>query len=66
MNKKLIIENHEFYFHPTYIAYARSLDGYVVHAITPIPTLDVIHEKGYYKFSVEDDWGGCLYVHNFI
>ena len=32
MNNKLIIENREFYFHPTYIAYAGSLDGYVVHA----------------------------------
>ena len=26
MNNKLIIENREFYFHPTYIAYAGSLD----------------------------------------
>ena len=34
MNNKLIIENREFYFHSTYIAYAGSLDGYVVHAIT--------------------------------
>ena len=45
MNNKLIIENREFYFHPTYIAYAGSLDGYVVHAITRIPTLGVINEK---------------------
>ena len=43
-----VIENHEFYFHPTYIAYAGSLDGYVVHAITRIPTLGVINEKGYH------------------
>ena len=60
MNNKLIIENREFYFHPTYIAYAGNLDGYVVHAITRIPTLDVINDKGYYKFTVEDDWGRCL------
>ena len=63
MNNKLIIENRKFYFHPTYIAYAGSLDGYVVHAITRIPTLGVINEKGYYKFTVEDD---CLHVHDFI
>ena len=66
MNNKLIIENCEFYFHPTYIAYAGSLDGYVVHAINRIPTLGVINEKGYYKFTVEDDRGRCLHVHNFI
>ena len=46
MNKKLIIKNREFYFHPTYIAYAESLDGYVVHAITRIPTLGIINKKG--------------------
>ena len=48
MNNKLIIKNREFYFLPTYIAYsyAESLDGYVVHAITRIPTLGVINEKG--------------------
>ena len=63
---KLIIENHKFYFHPTYIAYAGSLNGYVVHAITRIPTLGVINEKGYYKFTVENDWGRCLHVHDFI
>ena len=34
MNNKLIIENCEFYFHSTYIAYSGSLGGYVVHAIT--------------------------------
>ena len=66
MNNKLIIENREFYFHPTYTAYAGSLYGYVVHAITRIPTSGVIIEKGYYKFIVEDDWGRCLHVHDFI
>ena len=55
MNTKLIIENRDFYFHPTYIAYGGSVDGYVLHAITRIPTLGVINEKGYYKFTVEDD-----------
>ena len=66
MKNKLIIENCKFYFHPTYIAYARSLGGYVAHAITRIPTLGVINEKEYYKFTVEDDWGRCLHVHDFI
>ena len=66
MNNKLIIENREFYFHPTYIAYAGSPDGYVVHAITRIPTLGVINEKRYYKFTVEDDWRRCLHVHDFF
>ena len=54
MNNKLIIENREFYFHPTYIAYAGSLDGYVVHAISRIPTLGVINEKVYYS---RGNWG---------
>ena len=66
MNNKLIIENRKFYFHPRFIAYAGSLDDYVVHAITRIPTLGVINEKGYYKFTVEDDWRRCLHVHDFI
>ena len=66
MNNKLIIENREFYFHPTYIAYAGSLDGYVAYAITQIPTLDIINEKGYSEFTVEDDWGRCLHVHDFF
>ena len=43
MNNKLIIENREFYFHPRYIAYAGSLDGYVVHAVTRIPTSGIIN-----------------------
>ena len=47
MNNKLIIKNREFYFHPTHVPYAGSLDGYVVHAITRISTLGVINEKGY-------------------
>ena len=55
MNTKLIIENRDFYFYSTYIAYGGSVDGYVLHAITRIPTLGVINEKGYYKFTVEDD-----------
>ena len=66
MNNKLIIENCEFYFHPTYIAYAGSLDGYVVHAITRIPTLGIINNKGYSEFTVGNDWGWCLHVHDFI
>ena len=37
MNNKLIIENRKFYFHPTYIAYAGSLDDYVFYAITRFP-----------------------------
>ena len=63
MNNKLIIENRKFYFHPTYIAYAGSIDGYVVRAITRIPTLGIINEKGYSEFTVEND---CLHVHDFI
>ena len=66
MNNKLIIKNREFYFHLTYIAYAGSPDSYVVHAITQILTLGVINKKGYYTFTVEDDWGRCLHVHDFI
>ena len=66
MNKKLIIKNREFYFHPTYIAYAESLDGYVVHAITRIPTLGIINKKGYSEFTVENDWGRCLHFHDYI
>ena len=66
MNNKLIIENREFYFHLTYIAYAGSIDGYVVHAIIQIPTLGVINEKRRFEFTVEDDWGQCLHVHDFI
>ena len=52
MNNKLIIENHKFYFHPTYIAYAGSLDGYAVHAINRIPTLGIINDKGYYSINL--------------
>ena len=66
MNNKLIIKNREFYFHPIYVAYAGSLDGYVVHGITRIPTLSIINEKGYSEFTVENDWGRCLHVHDFI
>ena len=66
MNNKLIIENRKFYFHPTYIAHAGSLDGHVVYAITRIPILGIINEKGYSKFTVEDDCGRCLHVHDFI
>ena len=66
MNNKLIIENREFYFHPTYIAYAKSLDGYAVHAIIQISTLGIINEKEYSEFTVENDWERCLHVHDFI
>ena len=37
MNNKLIIENREFYFHPTYIAYAGSLDGYLFMQLPEFP-----------------------------
>ena len=66
MNSKLIIENGKFYFHPRYIAYAGSLNGYVAHAITRIPTLGIINEKGYSEFTVEDDWGRGLHVYDLI
>ena len=45
MNNKLITKNREFYFHPTYIAYAGSLNSYAVHAITRIPTLGAIMKR---------------------
>ena len=48
------------------ITHVGSLVGYVVHAIPRIPTLGVINEKGYSEFTVEDDWGRCLHVHDFI
>ena len=35
-------------------AYAGSLDGYVVYAITRIPTVGIIKEKEYSEFTVED------------
>ena len=57
MNKKVVIENREFYFYPTYIAYAKSLDGYVVRAVTQIATLGVIKEKVNSEVTVKDDWG---------
>ena len=38
MNDKLVIENREFYFHPTHKAYAGSIDGCVVHVVTREPT----------------------------
>ena len=34
MSTKLVIENREFYFHPTHQAYAGSIDGCVVHVVT--------------------------------
>ena len=62
MNNKLRIENREFYFHPTYIVYAESIDGYVVHAITRISTLGVINEKGYYNMTLLKMTGGGVYM----
>ena len=56
MNDKLVIENREFYFHPTHKAYAGSIDGCVVHVVTREPTFGSINEKGYYEMTVEDYW----------
>ena len=68
MNDKLLIENREFYFHPTYLTYAGSLDGFIVHAITRIPTVGVINEKGFSEIIIEDNWGQSkyIYLHDFI
>ena len=65
MNDKLVIENREFYFHPTHKAYAGSMDEYIVHVIAREPTFGSINEKGYYEMTVEDYWDRIL-VHNFI
>ena len=65
MNDKLVIENREFYFHPTHKAYAGSIDRCVVHVVTREPTFGSINEKGYYEMTVEDYWNRIL-VHNFI
>ena len=63
MNTKLVIENREFYFHPTHQAYAGSIDGCVVHVVTREPTFGRITEKGYFEMTVQDYWGR-IYVHN--
>ena len=65
MNDKLVIENREFYFHPTHKAYAGSIDGCVVHVVAREPTFGSIYERGYYEITVEDYWDRIL-VHNFI
>ena len=65
MKNKLVIKNRVYYFHPRHIAYAGSRDGYVVHAITRIPTIGINNEKGYLEFAVEDDWR-LIQVHDFI
>ena len=65
MNDKLVIENREFYFHPTHKAYAGSIDGCVVHVVAREPTFGSINERGYYEITVEDYWDRIL-VHNFI
>ena len=65
MSTKLVIENREFYFHPTHQAYAGSIDGCVVHVVTREPTFGIITEKGYFEMTVQDYWGR-MYVHNFI
>ena len=65
MSDKLVIENREFYFHPTHKAFAGSMDGYIVHVIAREPTFGSINEKGYYEMTVEDYWDRIL-VYNFI
>ena len=65
MNDKLVIENREFYFHPTHQAYAGSIDACVVHVVAREPTFGSINERGYYEITVEDYWDRIL-VHNFI
>ena len=57
MSTKLVIENREFYFHPTHQAYAGSIDGCVVHVVTREPTFGRITEKGYFEMTVQDYWG---------
>ena len=65
MSTKLVIENREFYFHPTHQAYAGSIDGCVVHVVTREPTFGRITEKGYFEMTVQDYWGR-IYIHNFV
>ena len=65
MNDKLVIENREFYFHPTHKAYAGSIDGCVVHVVAREPTFGSINERGYYEITVEitgiESWFIILY-----
>ena len=63
MSTKLVIENREFYFHPTHQAYAGSIDGCVINVVTGEPTFGRITEKGYFEMTVQDYWGR-IYVHN--
>jgi len=66
MINKIVLENYEYYFHPTYTAYAGSLDGYDVHAdAAQKPTLGTPNENGYMKMSTENDWH-WIFVHDFI
>ena len=65
MSNKLIIDNREYYFHPTFKQYAGSLDGYVIHIVNQKPTLGTKNKKGYMEITVEGDWQRIL-VHDFI
>ena len=65
MRNKLVIDNHEYYFHPTFKNYAGSLDGYVIHTLNQEPTLGVKNEKGFMVMTVEEDWHR-IFVHDFI
>ena len=62
MSTKLVIENREFYFHPTHQVYAGSIDGCVVHVVTREPTFGRITEKGYFEMTVQDYWGQCMFI----
>ena len=55
MRNKLVIDNREYYFHPTFKNYAGSLDGYVIYILNQEPTLGVKHEKGFMVMTVEED-----------
>ena len=62
MSTKLVIENREFYFHPTHQAYAGSIDGCVVHVVTREPTFGRITEKGYFEMIVQDYWVVSMFI----
>jgi len=51
MINKIVLENYEYYFHPTYTTHASSLDGYVVHAAAQNPTLGIPNGNGYMEMT---------------
>jgi len=56
MINKIVLENYEYY-HPTYTAYAGSLDGYVVHAAAQKPTtLGTPNENGRMEMTTQFIW----------